>query len=129
MRQPAADIFDSVGTGAFPALWDEPGKANIKEVARVLDFNKDAVARGAGIPATKFNYSNPLPPELENRLREWAMIIDKVAGHFADTEKAIAWLRLANPLLGGFSPREMIQFGRSKQLLAVVRDAIEGNLP
>jgi hypothetical protein len=123
-------VFASLGTGTLPGLWDAPGKASLKEVARILDFNKKAVAQGARIPVSNFSFSHPLPSQLEDRLREWAMIIEIVAQHFdGDSEKTALWFRLPNPLLGGYEPREMIRFGRANQLRRVVTDAVEGNLP
>jgi hypothetical protein len=130
VRQHSTDVFASLGTGALPGLWDAPGKPSLKEITRILEFTKKAVAQGARIPESKFSLAHGLPIELEDRLREWAMIIEIVAQHFdGDSERTALWFRLPNPLLGGFEPREMIRFGRANQLRRVVTDAVEGNLP
>lgn len=51
------------------------------------------------------------------------------AGFFHDAAKARAWMVERNPLLGGLSPREMVEAGRGEKLLKFMRQTLEENAP
>lgn len=44
-----------------------------------------------------------------------------------DEKKAEKWLYSSNPLLGGFSPSDMIKLGKEKKLLKFIINQIEEN--
>jgi len=46
---------------------------------------------------------------------------------FKNFEKTDAWFRTKNPLLGGFSPWDMIEAGREKKLLKFVKNQLSEN--
>ncbi len=43
--------------------------------------------------------------------------------------KAWNWFATKNPLLGGFSPNELIQMGKVAKVEEFIKDAEEGNYP
>lgn len=65
--------------------------------------------------------------DIENRLKEWAVAINLVAGFFKDQDKTMLWFQTPNPLLGNVSPAEMIKMGRFLKLLRFIQTALEDN--
>lgn len=54
-------------------------------------------------------------------------VIQSVQVFFGDEEKTDAWFATPNPLLGGVSPQEMIDLGKTHKLLHFVLDCLEQN--
>ena len=46
-----------------------------------------------------------------------------------DAEKINAWWYTSNPLLGDFTPAEMLGWGREEKLLKIIRNWREGEMP
>ena len=117
--------------GNLPAIWDKSSNdVNGPEVLKMLNLTRAEAADAAGIPKRSVKSGSPFPPELQQRARQWATMLELVAGFFqGDVGKTVLWFKTENPLLGGFTPREMIQFGRAKKLREIIEDALSRNLP
>lgn len=82
----------------------------------------------ANVPVYSVRYEpQKMPIELKERLTEWAVALNLVAGFFKDQEKTILWFNIPNPLLGGMSPKDMIRVGRFKKLLNFIQTALDEN--
>ncbi|MBI4081562.1 MAG: DUF2384 domain-containing protein [Candidatus Lambdaproteobacteria bacterium] len=126
---PPQALFDTVQTGYLPGLWKHPGEVDGRAVVKMLSFTAPETARAAGVPRKSVNLQRP-HKELEERFRQWAMLIEQVAKFFeGDEDKTMLWFRTENPMLGGLKPREMIQFGRADKLKRIIADAVAGELP
>lgn len=68
-----------------------------------------------------------MPNELKERITEWAIALNLVAGFFKDEKKTVLWFSMPNPLLGGMSPRDMIRVGRFKKLLKFIHNDLDEN--
>jgi hypothetical protein len=123
-------LFATVHAGGLPLIWDEEAKdVNGPEVLKMIGLSYRDAARAARIPEKSVKSGQPLPDELMVRAREWAAIVGLVAGFFhGDVLKTALWFKMRNPLLGGLSPREMIEFDRAAKLRDIVENALAGNL-
>ncbi len=62
-----------------------------------------------------FRFDDQITKDLKRRLFEIANICELMAGYFnGDIQKTALWFKIKNPALGGFSPRDMIRYGRYK---------------
>ncbi len=62
------------------------------------------------------------------RDRRWALVtwcVDSVDYIFGDARVAALWMRTRNPLLGDFSPNQMIRAGRLERLAVFILRARE----
>lgn len=48
---------------------------------------------------------------------------------FKNRQKSAEWMLIANPLLGGITPLQMIAVGRTDKLLDFISCSLEGNFP
>lgn len=110
-------------------FFNSNAKVNAKKVIDFLQYKKADVAKAANISSTTVRYEdNKIPKELQERLTEWAVTINLVAGFFKnDQNKTMLWFIMPNPLLGGVSPRDMIRMGRFKKLLIFIQTALNEN--
>ena len=70
-------------------------------------------------------FDDAMPEQVRERLEEIAQTINLVAQIFdGDAEKAVAWFKARNPLLGDVSPREMIRLGRYERLRKFIVNAL-----
>jgi uncharacterized protein (DUF2384 family) len=117
--------------GALPGIWKEVGEqVNLEAMAGLLRFNKKEIASAARVKPGSFSYQKPLPPELQQRVIEWARVFELVARFFDnDPEQTAKWFRTPNYMLGGLEPRHMIQFGRAGKLIRLIQDELAGNVP
>ena len=60
-------------------------------------------------------------------LPKMGIAINLVDNFFHDNDKTILWLMVANPSLGGLSPRDLIRLGCFKKLSKFIRIAINEN--
>ncbi len=67
-----------------------------------------------------------MPSERERVLKAWHLIEEHFKG---DGQKANAWFKTQNPLLGDVSPYWMIYVGRIDKLLKFIETQLEGNHP
>ncbi len=101
---------------------------NYKNVVNFTHFKKEEISRATGVPTHSIRYDDKMPPGLKDRFVEWANLLNLVAGFFkGDAQKTALWFTIQNPLLGNFSPRDMIRFGRYKKLMAFVLNSLEEN--
>ena len=129
MQSAQSDLFGTVPSAYLP-IWDEPGRVNAQQLAKFLDFTKQDVEGAARIAPRTFAYGQPLPKVVEDRLLEWAVVLELVAGYFkGDVEKTLLWFKVPNPLLGDMPPREMIRIGRARKLARIISDALQGITP
>ena len=99
---------------------------NAREVVQFLNLDKKAVARLAGVAPASVHFNQKIPKEVLDRLHEFANLCGLVAQFFAgDAAKAALWFRIANPLLGNISPRDMIRYGRYDKLRQFVMNELE----
>ena len=110
-------IFDSLRSGK---------SEEFQNVARFFEFKNEDVAKATDISRASIRYDEKMPDELQERLREWAVVVNLVAEFFdGNLERTVQWFRMPNPLLGYMAPREMIRVGRFKKLLKFISTAIE----
>jgi len=120
-------LFKSVPSHGYLGLLKEGGSP--KNTADFLEFDRSDVARAIGISEASVRYDERMPKELEQRLREIAVICELVAEHFnGDTKKTALWFQVSNPTLGNISPRDMIRLGRYQKLLKFIQNALTGNI-
>lgn len=98
-----------------------------ERVVKFLKYKKEDVSVAANIPISSVRYDKKMPIELKERLVEWAIVLNLVAGFFNDPDKTVLWFCMPNPLLGGMAPRDMIRVGRFKKLLNFIQTALDEN--
>ena len=61
-------------------------------------------------------------------LKSLVKIADKVnEEYFHDREKTTVWMNTSNPMLGNFSPHELIFRGKYERVLQFIETALEEN--
>lgn len=121
-------LFRTVPSKDYFHLFND-GIPDGEKVVKLLKYKKEDVSIATNIPITSIRFDNKMPTELKMRLTEWATALNLVAGFFKDDqEKTLLWFCIANPLLGGMSPSEMIRIGRFKKLLNFIQTALDENL-
>jgi uncharacterized protein (DUF2384 family) len=120
-------IFDTVPTKDYLSLYEDK-KPQFNRITKFLNFKKDDIAKATGLSQNSVRYDEKMPPELKERIKEWAVLLNLVAGFFkGDPEKTHQWFITINPLLGDIAPRDMIRFGRFKKLFKFVMNALAEN--
>lgn len=121
------DVFATVPDKDYMSLFDGP-RPKGEEVVGFIHLKKDEIAKAAEVPLNSVRYDAKMPAELEQRLKEWGVLINLVAQHFAgDPKKTALWFTMPNPMLGNISPRDMIRFGRSQKLYKFILNAVAEN--
>jgi len=93
------------------------GMKNI-DIANVLGLRPETVSR--------WNQGRAFPqPEAERTILELEYIIDQLSD-FYEPQEARLWLFSRQKLLNGEKPAELIQQGRTEEVLAVVNQLREG---
>lgn len=100
-----------------------------ERIVKLLKYKKSEVSQASGIKPTSIRYDEKMPQELAERLIEWAMAINLVAGFFKNQDKTMLWFDTPNPHLGEQTPKDMIRIGRSKKLIKFIRNALSENKP
>lgn len=121
------DIFATVPKEDYLSFFDEdqPVYNRIKEF---LEFKNEDISTATGIPLKSIRLDERMPLEVQERMREWANVLNLVAEHFnGDVRKTALWLTTSNPLLGNMAPRDMIRFGRYKKLFKFIFNALSEN--
>lgn len=119
-------FFKSIPDRRYFPFYSPAGNVNYRQVVEQLEFKNKETAIAAGIPEKNVRYDERMPRELADRILQWAICLELVAGHFkGDLSKTALWFRTPNPLLGNLSPRDMIRYGRFKKLLKFIQNAIE----
>ena len=103
------------------------GVPDSKKIIDFLKYKKKDVSVALNIPEASVRYDSKMPPELKERMTEWATALNLVAGFFQDPDKTVLWFSIPNPLLGDMSPRDMIRVGRFKKVLNFIQTALNEN--
>lgn len=123
----ATNLFDTIPEQDYLSLY-ERGKPKYNRIVKYLDFDQKDITKATGVPKSSIRYDNKMPAELRDRIAEWATLLNLVAGYFKGNEtKTLQWITTPNPLLGDFSPRDMIRIGRYKKLIKFILTAIAEN--
>lgn len=121
-----SDIFATVPEDHLSLY--KGNKPQYNRVAEFLNFKKEDISKATGVVQASVRYDEKMPLELKERIQEWAILLNHVAGHFkGDGRKTTLWFITPNPLLGYDTPRDMIRFGRFKKLYKFVVDALAEN--
>jgi hypothetical protein len=104
-------------------LW-RAGEPDYKKIAGLVQLSKKDLSKLGGVSIASVRFDQNIPQAVAERLREIANIANLVGEFFdGDMHKVGLWFELANPQLGGISPRTMIRAGRYKRLLNFVLEA------
>ena len=121
-------LFGSVAGDDFLRLFDKAGAPDGKRIAELLDYQRKDVSAAAELPLNQVRLEpDRMPRELEQRVSEWGVALNLVAGFFRDEKKTVLWFRTPNPMLGNITPRDMIRVGRFKKLLLFIQPALDEN--
>lgn len=121
------DIFSTVPEKDYLSLYPD-NNPKYQDVVKYLNFKKEDVSKATGVPLSSVRYDEKMPSELQERIMEWATLLNLVAEHFlGDAGKTVLWFTTINPLLGNITPRDMIRFGKYKKLLSFVLNALAEN--
>lgn len=119
------------GIGLFDTVTNDPLRFGIgssfepKRVTEALGLKKQDVSRLASVSVKSVRYDDAMPEQMRERLEEIAQTVNLVAQMFdGDAEKAVAWFKARNPMLGDVSPREMIRLGRYERLRKFIVNAL-----
>ena len=121
------DIFGTVPKQDYLSFFDDD-KPIYNRIIDFLEFKKEDISKATEIPLSSVRYDNKIPKELHERIKEWAILLNLVAGYFkGDAKKTALWFTTPNPLLGNITPRDMIRFGRYKKLFKFIFNALAEN--
>lgn len=121
-------LFDSVASD--PLNFGFGSSFQPKRVTDTLGLKKEDVSRLASVSVKSVRYDDAMPEQVRERLEEIGQTINLVAQMFdGDAEKAVAWFKARNPMLGDVSPREMIRLGRYERLRKFIVNAIRDRTP
>ena len=127
MTHDTAKLFSTVPKKDYLNLMDQD-EPRYKDVVTFLGLRAKEIAEATGVPVASVRFDAKMPSELADRVREWVVLINLVAGFFdGNREKTFLWFTVPNPLLGGMAPRQMIRFGRFRKLFRLVTQAIDEN--
>jgi hypothetical protein len=116
-------LFDSVAKD--PLNFGFGSSFQPKRVTETLGLKKEDVSRLSSVSVKSVRFDDAMPEQVRERLEEIAQTINLVAQIFdGDAEKAVAWFKARNPLLGDVSPREMIRLGRYERLRKFIVNAL-----
>lgn len=123
---PTPKIFDTIPEDHLSFF--ENKKPQFNRIAHFLKFDNEDISKATGFSINSVRWDNKMPPELKERIQEWAILFNLVAGHFkGDEHKTYLWFITLNPLIGNVAPRDMIRFGRFKKLYKFVVNALAEN--
>lgn len=103
----------------------EPQYNRIKDF---LELKNEDISKATGVPLESIRFDERIPREVQDRMREWAIVLNLVAEHFnGDVTKTALWFTTPNPLLGDITPRDMIRLGRYKKLFKFIFNSLSEN--
>src|SRR5688572_15344534 len=112
----ASSLFRTVPKSNLLGLFEPAGTVDVQRTKDFLDFTKEDIASATNVPGSSVRFDHRMPAEVRDRMIEIAIVCELVAEHFGNAEKAALWFKVKNPLLGNFSPRDMLRMGRFKKL-------------
>ena len=120
------NIFDTVAEDHFSFFKNQ--KTEYNRIKDFLGFKNEDISTATGVPLASIRFDERIPPEVQERMKEWANVLNLVAEHFkGDIKKTTLWFTTPNPLLGNVTPRDMIRFGRYKKLFKFIFNALAEN--
>ena len=123
----AEDIFSTVPQKDYLSFFDND-KPICNRIVDFLKFKKEDIAKATEVPLSSVRYDDKIPKELQERFKEWAILVNLVAEHFkGDVHKTALWFTASNPLLGNMAPRDMIRVGRYKKLFKFIFNVLSEN--
>lgn len=126
MSTGASEIFNTVPTDYMSLFQGE--YPDFKGVVDKLELKKTDVSQATGISLGSVRYDQKIPNILKQIIREWAILLNMVAGHFkGDQDRTVIWFTISNPMLGDITPRDMIRLGRFNKLYSFVNTALAEN--
>jgi hypothetical protein len=102
------------------------GDVDVQLTRDFLGFTKEEVASATNVAEGSVRFDERMPSEMRERMIEIATICELVAEYFGSAEKAALWFKIDNPLLGNWSPRDMVRLGKFKKLHRFVVEALTG---
>lgn len=121
------DIFATVADEDYLSLFKNK-RPEYNRIKDLLEFRNEDISTAIGIPLESIRFDERIPREMQERMREWANVLNLVAEHFhGDAVKTALWFTTPNPLLGNITPRDMIRFGRYKKLFKFIFNALSEN--
>lgn len=127
MKTLTGDIFSTVPEKDYLSIFEDD-TPNYNRIRDLLDFKKEDISKATEVPLNSVRYDDKIPKELQERFKEWAILLNLVAEHFkGDATKTALWFTTPNPLLGNIMPRDMIRFGRHKKLFKFIFNSIAEN--
>jgi hypothetical protein len=125
-RMPNTNMFEVIPEDYLSFYENKEPQYN--RIAHFLNFKKEDISKATGFSINSVRWDNKMPPELKERIQEWAILFNLVAGYFkGDAHKTYLWFITINPLLGNIAPRDMIRFGRFKKLYKFATNALAEN--
>jgi len=126
MSVAAAGLFNTVPAAGVLGLLGPEGP-DVPETVKFLGFSDKEMAVAASADVSQIRKSGPrMPAEVRERLIQIATVCELVASHFDDRERAALWFKTNNPMLGNFSPRDFVRFGRFRMLQRVIAETLAG---
>lgn len=116
-------VFATVAAKDNLSFWRDR-KLDYRKVVDFLEIDKGDISRFSGVAKSSVRYDKSMPAAVRQHLEQVANICNLVFEHFQDDVKTKLWFQTPNPLLGNFSPRDMIRFGRFDKLRRFVMEAI-----
>lgn len=122
------NIFATVSKKDHLSLFRK-GRPEYNRIKKFLGFKKEDISKATGVPVNSIRFDHRVPPEIQERMTEWANLLNLVAEYFdGDPDKTALWFITPNPLLGGnITPRDMIRLGRYEKLFKFVFNALSEN--
>ena len=74
-------IFSNIPKKDYLSFFED-NETKYQSVTHFLDFKNEDVSKAAGVPLSSVRYDNKMPAELRDRIKEWATLLNLVAGHF-----------------------------------------------
>lgn len=127
MKTVNGNIYDTVAEEDYLSFFKEK-KPQYNRIKDFLEFRNEDISKAIGIPLESVRFDERIPREVQERMREWANLLNLVAEHFnGNTAKTALWFTTQNPLLGDITPRDMIRLGRYKKLFKFIFNSISEN--
>lgn len=100
-------------------------KLDYRKVVDFLEIDKRDISRFSGVAKSSVRFDQSMPVAVRQHMEQIANICNLAFEYFQDDVKTKLWFQTPNPMLGNFSPRDMIRFGRFDKLRRFVMEAIE----
>ncbi len=104
-----------------------PDGPDVVGTRKFLGFtDQDLASATSALQVTQVRSLNQMPREVKDRFEQIATICELVAEHLGSRDKAVMWFKTVNPMIGIFTPRDMLRMGRFRALHRLVLEALDG---